>query len=1140
MAFKVNGTDIDSLFEPIGVSAKIPNVGYKVAGTDISNFYADAALGTAYGTTNYNKTGTDIGNLFAALGSVPIDYFLYVWGNNNPVINIDAIVPLLYDDVAAGDNFSIATRNTDTVWVWGNNSNGQVGDGTRTSRSLPVQLNSNLYPFINAGKQASFAIRNDGMLFAWGTGSVLGLGDAISRSNPTQVGASSWTQVSSAKGPSGAHTLAIKSDGTLYAWGSNLQGQLGNGTTIDENSPIQIGTSSWSQVNANNTRSFAIRTDGALFSWGYGWLGDNYLRRSSPVQIGTSSWTQVNAGGYFAITGFGLAIRIDGGLFSWGYNAQGQLGNGTTVNQSTLGQVGTSSWTTIAAGAYHSAAVRVGGNLFTWGNGVNGALGDNSTISKSSPVQIGSLGWQKISAGVNFTLGKLGSNELYGWGLNSNGQLGINNTSARSSPVQIGGQLLSPASPVTLGSNTSWYAVSANKSTTTDNPYIIALDSNRMLYTWGDNSYGQMGNSSTIYSSSPTQIGSSSWTSVSAGSNFALAIRSDGGLFAWGRNTYGEVPSSAGITTVYSWTSVSSGIFHTAAIRNDGALFTWGLNATGQLGNSTTSDQSSPVQIGTSSWISVSAKGNPSGFTAAIRNDGALFTWGFNGTGQLGLNDTISRSSPTQVGTSSWTSVSAGFSHIAAISSDNYLFTWGAGSSGRLGLGDTAGTINRSNPTQVGNSSWTQVSAGAAHNAALRSDNYLFTWGAGSFGRLGLGDTAGANTFNRSSPTQVGSSSWSQVSSGGTHTAAIRLDGRLFTFGFNTDGQLGYSTGLLMDPRSSPTQVGINSWTSVSAGQDHTVAVSNTGALFVWGKNNYGQLGNNSIVSRSSPVQVGTSSWTTISAGGTHTSAIRNDGSLFTWGASNQGRLGTIYTITNNNTLNRSNPVQVGNNTINVSSPVQVGNSSWKFISSGLSHGMAISNDNTLFTWGSNIKGQLGLNDLISRSSPTQVGTSSWTSIAAGGTHSVAIKSDKKLFTWGYGTNGQLGRNSSLDQIPVQIGTDDWNTVGAGIIHTGAVRSDGYLFMWGAGGSGRLGDNSTISRSSPVQIGTSSWTIISLGLDHSAAIRNDGALFTWGAGSSGKLGNDLTINRSSPVQVGSSSWTGIGAGPGYTVGFTNI
>ena len=197
-------------------------------------------------------------------------------------------------------------------------------------------------------------------------------------------------------------------------------------------------------------------------------------------------------------------------------------------------------------------------------------------------------------------------------------------------------------------------------------------------------------------------------------------------LLTWGYNTQGQIGTTAN-TEVFSWTAVSASLAsHTAAIRSDYKLFTWGLGTLGRLGDETTVNKSSPVQIGTSSWTAVSAGGQ---HTAAIRSDYALFTWGGGQYGQLGDGTTVNKSlpviigrgiqyfSPVQVGSSSWTAVSAGTSHTAAIRSDYGLFTWGAGSDGRLGDGTT---VDKSSPVQIGTSSWTAVSASIFHTAGLK------------------------------------------------------------------------------------------------------------------------------------------------------------------------------------------------------------------------------------------------------------------------------------------------------------------------------------------------------------------------------------------------------------------------------------
>jgi alpha-tubulin suppressor-like RCC1 family protein len=244
----------------------------------------------------------------------------------------------------------------------------------------------------------------------------------------------------------------------------------------------------------------------------------------------------------------------------------------------------------------------------------------------------------------------------------------------------------------------------------------------------------------------------------------------------------------------------------------------------------------------------------------------------------LGIDSIANRSSPIQVGSDLWNSVSAAEGHSAAIRNDGALFTWGVGTSGRLGLNDV---ISRSSPTQVGSSSWTQVTAGTTHTAGILNNNLIYSWGNDGNGQLGLGTVGGIqispvvlqSTQSTSSPIQIGSSSWSMVSAGRYGVAAIDSRNLLFTWGFNP-GTLGLNDNI---SRSLPTQVGPSSWISVGSGDRWTAAIRSDGALFTWGLGSYGRLGNESTLTRSSPIQIGSATnWKEVSAGGSHGVALKS------------------------------------------------------------------------------------------------------------------------------------------------------------------------------------------------------------------------------------------------------------------------
>jgi alpha-tubulin suppressor-like RCC1 family protein len=331
-----------------------------------------------------------------------------------------------------------------TISVWGDNAVGELGNGTTTGSPTPLEVaNLSGVTAIAAGTQHSLALRTDGTVWEWGANFFNEPEDpTLFSKTPVQV--SGLSDVTAIAG-GGLHSLALRADGTVWAWGFNDFGQLGNGTTTSSSTPVQVnGLAGVTAIAAGDLHSLALRTDGTVWAWGYnyaGQLGNGTTTHSSvPVQVsGLSDVTAIAAGS--AQGDHSLALRTDGTVWAWGYNYAGQLGNGTTTNSPTPVQVsGLSDVTAIAAGFNHSLALRTDGTVRAWGNNFAGQLGNGTTTNSPTPVQANGLaGVTAIAGGGLFSLAVLTDGTVRAWGDNSQGALGDGTLTSTSTPVQVSG-----------------------------------------------------------------------------------------------------------------------------------------------------------------------------------------------------------------------------------------------------------------------------------------------------------------------------------------------------------------------------------------------------------------------------------------------------------------------------------------------------------------------------------------------------------------------------------------------------------------------------------------------------------------------------------------------------------------------------
>ncbi len=698
------------------------------------------------------------------------------------------------------------------VRAWGLYDYGQLGDGRSNNIPTPV-INLSGVTKISAGNSHTLALRNDGTVWAWGENEFGQLGNGSTSDSSTPVRVSGLSGITAIAGGY-YHSLALKNDGTVWAWGYNYDGELGNGSNTDSSTPVQVsGLSGVTAIAGGELHSLALKNDGTVWAWGnneYGQLGNGTLYNSSstPAQVsGISGITAIAGGGEHS-----LALKNDGTVWAWGNNFAGELGNGTfNGSNSTAAQVsGLSGVTAIAGGFYHSLALKNDGTVSAWGYNVDGELGNGSNTNSSTPVQVSGLsGVTAIAGGGNHSLAVKNGGTVWAWGYNYYGELGNNVAANSTTPVPVSG--LSGVTAVTGGSYHS-----------------LALKNDGTLSAWGYNFEGELGIGSTSDSNTPVPVGGlSGVTAIAGGGSQSLALKADGTVWAWGNGNEGElgIGSSiyssdtpvqvSGLTGV---TAIVAGYYHNLVLKNDGTVWAWGYNDSGQLGNGNLYSSSTPAQVSGLSGVTAIAGGGY--HSLALKNDGTVWAWGYNYDGELGNGSTTNSSTPVQV------------SSLSGV---------------------------------------TAIAGGAYHSLALKNDGTVWAWGCGGFGELGNGSTSSSST-----PVQIsGLSGATAIAGGSYHSLALKNDGTVWAWGYNYDGELGNGSN---SSSSTPVQVsGLIGITAIAGGGFHSLALKNDGTVWAWGSNYRGELGNGSNTNSNVPVQTETlASIIKVAGGGGHSLAVVN------------------------------------------------------------------------------------------------------------------------------------------------------------------------------------------------------------------------------------------------------------------------
>ncbi|MCV6636308.1 choice-of-anchor D domain-containing protein [Candidatus Albibeggiatoa sp. nov. NOAA] len=844
------------------------------------------------------------------------------------------------------------------------------------------------------------------------------------------------------------HACALLDTGTVKCWGYNGSGRLGDGTTTDRYAPVDVnGLTGVSKIASGSYHSCALLDTGTVKCWGQnvdGQLGDGTTTNSSiPVDVnGLTGVSEIALGSYHS-----CALLDTGTVKCWGYNYNGQLGDGTyTDSQTPVDVSGLTGVDELSLGGYHSCALLDTGTVKCWGNNKYGQLGDGTTFDSNIPVSVSSLtGVSEISVGYDSNCALL-SGSVECWGYNGNGELGDGTTTDQYTPVAISG--LTNASNISLGKY-----------------HACALLDTTGVQCWGLNENAQIGDGTTSNSLTPVNVMAIPEMNLVGNGNSIVD---------------GDTTPTTSDDTNFGSTIINTSIDKTFTIENsggDGDLTLSGdpkvaLSGAGCTMFGVTSQPTSPIPSSTSSNFTI--RYTPTTATThncaiSIDNDDANknpYNFDITGTGLKA--DQIITFNPTVTG-------ALGGSTTLSATADS-------------GLSVTSFASSTTNVCTVSGTTLSFIAEGTCTVTA---------------------DQAGDSNYNTA--TQVSSNilvyealeNVAQISGGNEHTCALLNTGGVQCWGKNDNGELGDGT---TTQRLTPVDVvGLSgSVTAISLGSGHTCALLSTGGVQCWGNNGNGQLGNGTTTHSSTPVDVtGLSSGVTALGVGQNNSCAVHNGGVKCWGNNYGGKLGdgTIAT--------RYTPVDVEN---------LGGGSGVIAVSAGIFHSCALLDTGEVKCWGA-IYGHTYLGDGSTTGSKTPVDVNlgiSAIAIDASRSHSCALLDTGGVKCWGSNSNGQLGDGASgIDRLtPVNV-----NGLTSGVIAIGlsknrscALLNTGGVKCWGASYD-EIPDN---------LVGISnSVTAIDSGVDnyHSCLLLDTNRVQCWGNNGNGKLGNNTTADSFVPVHV---------------------
>jgi alpha-tubulin suppressor-like RCC1 family protein len=685
---------------------------------------------------------------------------------------------------SAGANHACYKENDGDVYCWGTNASGEVGTGDTkpilTPTKIPAFQNA---AYIDAGRGKTCIVKSDNTVWCLGTNEFGELGNGIaSKFETSLVQVTGIANASKVSARGDGFVCALLSDQTVKCWGKGTLNQLGDGGGVSSLTPVTVfGLANVTQMESGRGgHSCALKADQSVWCWGNnssGQLGDGTTNATLvPVQANLGVTATKLTAGYV----HSCAVLTDNTSKCWGSNGVGKLGNGTTTDAPTPVVVtGVTNATDIVSGVHHSCALLSGGTVKCWGQGTwNGQIGTGDFKNTFTPVDIPLTGVEEIYRGEYFTMAILNSGEVAYWG-GSGEMSGRGQTTSVQVPTHIpqhddalmisfgishGCHLGSDKKVQCWGRNDTGHL--GNGAVYPDAPTIFlpapvvgSLEGEKIwtgygttwilmadgsVNTFGRNEYGGAGNGAAGDLFSPTSvIGVTNPIDISGGLRHGCFVQSDKTVDCVGYGPNGQLGNGASVnstslvdvTGLTDVESIVSGFHHTCALKSDKTVWCWGHNLYGQLGDGTTSNRNVPVQVSLTNIKQLVANGNG---VCALKQEGEVYCWGINDQGQMADGTKNNDLSPKKIqGLSGIKAISGGINHRCALHNNGEVSCWGRTHQGEAGIYSEDGEVTL--PIKIGISGAEALEGGWVNTCARFKNKTYKCWGKGVMGN-GLKD----------------------------------------------------------------------------------------------------------------------------------------------------------------------------------------------------------------------------------------------------------------------------------------------------------------------------------------------------------------------------------------------------------------